>query len=226
MELARTDLLFLTDRPLRFGTPLQVTLYSDFISAVTQNRALVHWCRPHSQGWQIGAFLTQGLPDRLTERVWNDLRESLRYECNWKAWILWNQGGQLESVKILNYSLSGLRMLTTLSVEIGQQFSLFGSAGSRERAVLNGQVQWCRKAENGFQIGGLINGQRGRDLPRMFGNLEAVHFAESAFDKNDLLDSMETQRSSLETDERFLPPRKAESRRQFHHEDIASLLES
>lgn len=175
LELARLDLMLLTDRPLRYGTCLQLAIFSDLISAVTQNRAMVHWCRPHLRGWQIGAFLTQPLPERLTNFLWHDLRTSLRYDCNWKAWIRWETSGQVESVRIQNYSIGGFRMLTQQTDCPVGSFSLFGSTGTREKAVLNGRVEWHRQSESGWQVGCLIQGQRGRDLPRMFGNLAAVH---------------------------------------------------
>lgn len=213
IDLARMDLIFITDRPLRFGTALQVSIYSDFISAVTQNRAVVHWCRPHPQGWQIGAFLAQPLPDRLTENHWNDLRGTLRYECNWKAWILWDVGGELESVKILDYSISGLRIAVSKQVENNQSLSLFGSSGSRDRAVLNGQVQWCRNVEGTWQAGVMVFGQRGRELPKMFGNLDAVHVDGKKIDDQVAVESPETLRFEQVLEERFLPATKSERRR-------------
>lgn len=215
LDLARMDLIFITDRPLRFGTALQVSLYSDFISAVTQNRAVVHWCRPHPLGWQIGAFLGQPLPDRLTENHWNDLRGTLRYECNWKAWVLWDKGGELETVKILDYSVAGMRLLLPRQVESNQTFSLFGSSGSRDRAVLNGQVQWCRHIETAYQAGAMVFGQRGRELPKMFGNLEAVHVEGSGIDHLQTLESPETLRFEQALEERFLPSSTPPAKRTF-----------
>ncbi len=205
LEMARLDLTFITDRPLRFGTVVQLAIFSDFVSAVTQNRGIVHWCRPHPRGWQIGVFLTQPLPDRLTSHQWNDLRTTLRYDCNWKAWALWSDSGKLESVRILNYSISGLRLHSPHVVESNQEFTLFGSSGARDRAVLKGQVQWCRPAENAFQVGGVIHGQRGRDLPRMFANLDAVHFDDRHPPEMLNGESPDTLRCEQELQERFLP---------------------
>ena len=67
VEVARLDLMILTDRPLRYGTTVQLALFSDLVSSVTQTHGIVHWCRPHQHGWQIGIFMTMPLPDRLTE---------------------------------------------------------------------------------------------------------------------------------------------------------------
>ncbi len=205
LDLARMDLIFITDRPLRFGTALQVSIYSDFINAVTQNRAVVHWCRPHPLGWQIGAFLGQPLPDRLTENHWNDLRGTLRYECNWKAWVLWDEGGELEAVKILDYSIGGLRIALSKQVAVNRSLSLFGSSGSRDRAVLNGQVQWCRNVEQTYQAGVMVFGQRGRELPKMFGNLDAVHVDGTRTDHQSAVESPETLRFEQALEERFMP---------------------
>ena len=205
LELARMDLTFLTDRPLRFGTPIQIAIFSDFVSSVAQNKAFVHWCRPHARGWQVGAYLTQPLPDRLTSHEWNDLRSTLRYDCSWKAWALWGDSGVLESVQIQNYSITGLRLVKETSVPIDAEFSLFSSAGRRDREVIKGRVQWCRPAENCFNVGALIHGQRGRDLPRIFGNLEAVHVDIRRTDSIHTGESHDTLRCEQELMERFLP---------------------
>lgn len=205
LELARVDLTFLTDRPLRFGTPVQIAIFSDFVSSVAQHKAIVHWCRPHARGWHVGAFLTQPLPDRLTSHEWNDLRSTLRYDCTWKAWALWAETGVLESVQIQNYSITGLRLVKDTAVLPEMEFSLFGSAGRRDRAVVKGKVQWCRPVEGCFHVGALIHGQKGRDLPRIFGNLDAVHVDSSQPDDIHSGESQETLRCEQELMERFLP---------------------
>ncbi len=225
LELARMDLRILTDRPLRFGTPLQVSLFSDLITAVTQNRATVHWCRPHEAGWQIGAFLTDTLPDRLTESAWNDLRNSLRYDCNWRAWILWEGASQPEPTHLVNYSLSGLRLEHPRPIAANATFSLLNSAAVRDRAILNGRVHWCRPLEDQFQLGCLIHGQRGRDLPKMFGNLAAVHADASDLPVASARESDETLRCELSLEERFLSPVQASVLRRIREEEIAELLD-
>jgi hypothetical protein len=205
LEMARLDLTFITDRPLRFGTVVHLAIFSDVVSAVTQNRGFAHWCRPHARGWQIGVYLTQPLPDRLTSHQWKDLRTTLRYDCNWNAWVLWSESGKPESVRILSYSVSGLRLHLPHPAEANQQFTLFGSSAARGRAVLKGQIQWCRAVGNTFQAGGVIHGQRGRDLPRMFAKLDAVHFDDRHPPEMLNGESPDTLRCEQELQERFLP---------------------
>lgn len=206
VELARLDLMILADRPLRYGTAVQLALFSDLVSSFTQTRGTVHWCRPHQLGWQIGIFMTMPLPDRLTEREWSDLRNSLRYECNWKAWILWDGDGQLEPVWIANYSIGGVCLNAKRSVTHGSRFTLFGASGTNGRAVLNGDVQWTRRNSDGVLIGCHIHEQRGRDLPKMFGNLDAVHVeSDESPDPVRAADSIETQNCELSAREKFLP---------------------
>lgn len=206
VELARLDLMIVTDRPLRYGTAVQLALFSDLVSSVTQTRGTVHWCRPHQHGWQIGIFMTMPLPDRLTEREWSDLRNSLRYECNWKAWILWDGDGQLEPIWIANYSIGGVCLHAQRVVTHGSRFTLFGSSGTNDRAVLNGDVQWTRRNSDGVLIGCHIHQQRGRDLPKMFGNLDAVHVESQDSPIPDRSsDSIETQNCELSAREQFLP---------------------
>ena len=206
IELARLDLMIVSDRPLRYGTAVQLALFSDLVSSVAQTRGIVHWCRPHRHGWHIGIFMTMPLPDRLTERGWSELRITLRYECNWKAWILWESDGQLEPVWISNYSIKGVCLTAQRVVPQGSKFTLFGSGGANDRAVLNGDVQWTRQKPEGVQTGCHIHGQRGRDLPKMFGNLDAVHVApEEIPELVRHFDSIETQNCELSAREHFLP---------------------
>ena len=206
VELTRQDLMVLTDRPLRYGTNLQLALFGNLMTSVTQNRGFVHCCRPTQQGWQIGAFLTTPLPNRLTEREWSDLRDSLRYECNWRAWVLWEGDGKLEPVWMRNYSIGGISLDTKRSVPHGSKFTLFGSNGSKDRSALNGEVRWIRQNADGVQLGCHIQGQRGRDLPKMFGNLDSVHVApDENQDCDGSSDSLDTQNCELAAAERFLP---------------------
>ncbi len=206
LELARLDLMLLTDRPLRFGTPIQLAIFSDLVSSVVSSRAIVHFCRPHSRGWQTGAFLAQPLPDRLTESAWSDLRNTLRYDCNWKAWLLMDGGGELDPVRILNYSITGMRMRTERLIPASRNFSLFGASGTRGPAVINGKIEWCRPVDDTFQAGATIQGQRGRDLPRNFGSMTAVHLKPADTDRERHSESLETLRCEQQYAEQFLPP--------------------
>lgn len=206
LELTRQDLMILTDRPLRYGTNLQLALFGNLMTTVTQNRGLVHWCRPNQQGWQIGAFLTMPLPNRLTEREWSELRGSLRYECNWRAWVLWEGDGKLDPVWMTNYSIGGICLETKRIVPQGSKFTLFGSNGTKDRSALNGEVQWIRQNTEGVLLGCHIHGQRGRDLPKMFGNLDSVHVApDEDQDSQGASDSLDTQNCELAAAERFMP---------------------
>lgn len=223
LELARTDLRILADRPLRCGTILQVSLFSDLIRPVTQNRATVHWCRPHEAGWQIGAFLTDSLSDRLTEMSWCDLKNSLRYDCNWRAWILWDGATQPEATHIVNYSISGVRLEHSRPISANSTFRLLNSAAAGDRAILNGRVHWCRPLDDHYQLGCLIHGQQGRELPKMFGNLDAVHIDRSDPQAGSVRESGETQRHEFSLDERFLLPAQAGEERCLREEQHVAL---
>ena len=84
----------------------------------------------------------------------------------------------LESVQILRITPSPVCVFvkeTSRAAGSMQSFHFLVPLADRDREVIKGRVQWCRPAENCFHVGALIHGQRGRDLPRIFGNLEAVH---------------------------------------------------
>lgn len=175
LDVARMDLLLLSDRPLRFGTTLQVALFCDLASGVSYNKASVHFCRATHRGWEIGAFLLQPMPDFLTARLADTVRSELRYECDWKAWVLWDQQGRLDPVRLTGYSQGGVSFRLNHRAEINSQFSLFGPGGQHHPAILNGRVCWCRAVDDGFTAGCAVAGHRGRELPRMFMNLTELH---------------------------------------------------
>ena len=177
VDVARLDLLLLSDRPLRYGTVLRVALFSDLVSSVAYATVSEHFCRATHEGWQIGGFLGQPLPDRLVERFWDNLRGQLRYECDWKGWVLWDNDGLLESAQLIGYSLSGLRMIVQKPVADGSEFSLFRSSGQSDGGFVKARTEWSRQiGPDEFIVGCFIPSQRGRELPAMFGNLADVHF--------------------------------------------------
>lgn len=175
VEVTRVDLMFLTDRPLRFGTPLQLVMFGELVTTSEYSTAHVHYCRPTHRGWQIGVFLNKTVPDRLTQNSWDEMRTELRYDCDWKAWILWQSNGELDPVRLQCYSISGMRMQLNRRVETGSQFTVFGSASQRSQSVLGGRVEWCREVEGTFVAGCYFASRRGRELPRLFGNLTDIH---------------------------------------------------
>lgn len=205
VDVARNDVLILTDRPLRFGTALQMVIYCDLITAISYTRGTVHSCRATNRGWEIGVFLSQTLPMRLTSRAFDDLRGHLRYECDWKAWILWDDNGMLDPIRIVNYSIGGMRIRMNHVMPAGSEFTLFPSAGNRTEGAVPGKLQWCRQAGEDYFGGCLLHGHRGRELPRMFANLSAVHISQSSPPSRLLEeDSPDTLLMDLLKDDRFL----------------------
>ena len=175
LDVARLDILLLADRPIRYGTTLQLAIFSDLVSSVAYTKATVHYCRVTHEGWQIGAFFELPIPDHMIERNWHDLRIQLQYECDWKGWALWDETGRLECVQIVGYSLDGLRLVIDEPVSTGTNVTLYGSGGNRGTSVLKARVEWCRTFDCQTIIGCFIAGGGGRDLPKLFGNLSDVH---------------------------------------------------
>jgi hypothetical protein len=59
----------------------------------------------------------------------------------------------------------------------------------------------------------MVFGQRGRELPKMFGNLEAVHVDGTKPDHQPAVESPETLRFEQVLEERFLPMEKSVRKR-------------
>ncbi|MCA9034990.1 MAG: hypothetical protein KDA91_07670 [Planctomycetaceae bacterium] len=176
LDIAREDILVLTDRPLRFGTRLRVAVFGDLVSMVVYTEAIVHFSRATHCGWKIGAFLDRVLPERLVDHHWDDLRSQIRYDCDWKAWVHTEQTGDLEAVHLIDYSLSGIRLALNSPLEMGTKFRLHSSAGKSRCVSLYGRIEWCRFVEGRYVAGALLPDQQGRLIPRLFGNLIDLHF--------------------------------------------------
>lgn len=178
IELARTDLLFRADRPLRFSTPLRMVLFRDFSSGVANCRAVVHWCQTEGRAWRLGAFLTTPVPDHLTEHQCDGLRAHLRYPAGWKSWVRSESNGRLEQAVVEDYSIAGACLRLPASCMPGEQLVLFGAGGPQSSLRLTMQVQWCRPDQQSYLVGCFVPLHRGRELPRMFSNLDALHVSQ------------------------------------------------
>jgi PilZ domain len=175
VELARMDLMLRVDRPLRFSTPIRLVLFRDFAGGVAHCRAVVHWCRTEQGCWKLGAFLTTRIADCITERCGADLRAHLRYPAGWNSWVRFDANGQLERAMIYDYSIGGVSVLLPCRAEPGEQLSLFGSGSPHSSQEVHARVQWCHPHEKQFLVGCFLPSQSGKDLPRIFENLGAIH---------------------------------------------------
>jgi hypothetical protein len=174
-QVSRTDVKLLTDRPLRFGTRIRLGLYINLLSAASSNIAVVHWCRPGVSGWQIGTFLTSPLPETLLANAWWELRNQIRYESNWRAWIRWKDNPTAEPVQVTNYSISGLRMQYTGQAVNSRRFWMYPNSSDDTPALLEGRVQWCQQGHEGHALGCYVFNEQGRALPRTFNQSSVLH---------------------------------------------------
>ena len=179
LQVARTDIKILTDRPLRFGTRLRLAMYVNMQSVSASNNAVVHWCRPGSEGWQIGAFFTSTLPEHLLTDAWWELRNQIRYEANWRAWIRWSGTQSAEPVQLLDYSISGVRMNYAGHVQSGRTFWLYSSSVNDTRPLLEGRVQWVGESADGCSLGCYLFNEKGRELPRAFNQSSILHIEDT-----------------------------------------------
>jgi len=175
VELARMDLMLRVDRPLRYGTPIRLVLFRDFARGVAHCRAVVHWCRTEQGSWRLGAFLTTPIADSITERCGGELRAHLRYPAGWKSWVRIEPTGRLEQAIIHDYSIAGICSQLPCPAEAGQQLSLFSYGSGVPNSEIPVRVQWCRPYDGGFLTGCFIPGHRGKDLPGIFENHDAIH---------------------------------------------------
>ncbi|MEO2013130.1 MAG: PilZ domain-containing protein [Fuerstiella sp.] len=176
-DVARGDIRFLTDRPLRFGTRLHMSMYIDLASGSIPHRGVVHWCRPCHQGWQIGVFLNGPIPNAIMSKSWWELRNSLRYESNWQAWIDVPDRPRRAQIQVLNYSQCGVRIRCPDGLAVGDTFRICNVKAGDSPALVSGYVE--RIDANPGEYGCFLKNYGGRFLPGMFGQSTALHVESS-----------------------------------------------
>jgi len=176
-DVARGDVRFLTDRPLRFGTRLHLSMYIDLASGSIPQRGVVHWCRPSHHGWQIGVFLNGPIPDAIMSKSWWELCNSLRYESNWQAWIDLPNRSQRAQIQVLNYSQCGVRIQCAEGLNEGDTFRICNARAGDAAALVSGYVE--RVDAKQAEYGCFLKNHSGRFLPGMFGQSTALHVESS-----------------------------------------------
>lgn len=178
IDVARGDLRILTDRPLRFGTKTNIVFFCREMTNTTPNTGIVHWCRPALKGWELGLFLNSPIPESMISNSWLELRNSIRYQCRWQAWIVHENCTARQPVIITDYSLSGIRFCFSEHILPGTQIHLSQSPHPSVPAYVTGRVE--RVVRGGGEYGCYLPQEGGRFLPGMFNTSQALHM-ESPF---------------------------------------------
>lgn len=177
-DIARSDVRLLTDRPLRFGTRINLVLYLNLVSSTVPNVGVVHWCRPSTHGWELGLYLNSPIPESLISKSWWELRQSIRYECHWRAWLVGQEDAPRNMIVIGNYSLCGMKFESPLKLVPGSDIQISHSAAPSVPAYIRGRVE--RVGQNVNDYGCYLPHESGRFLPSMFNHGSTLHM-ESPF---------------------------------------------
>ncbi|MCA9063184.1 MAG: PilZ domain-containing protein [Planctomycetaceae bacterium] len=207
VEFSHRDIHFLTDRPLRYGTRIHLTVYLDLVSSVARNLAVVHWCHAGRQGWEIGAFLTHPLSERILNQSVDNLRSQLRYQCNYRGWLRCETAGRLYCVQIIDYSMSGMKVVCNDPIPEGTDFFLHVHSGGDGNPPLSGRVCWCRENSEGrYTVGCDIGQLRGFEVPRRFASPVLLH-ADTELEpcESNAMETLENLQAEICQLEEFLP---------------------
>ena len=172
-EISRGDVRLTTDRPLKFGTPIALIMYLDFVSGTVPNRGVVHWCRPSNSGWELGVYLNSPIPESMLSKSWWELRDNLRYPCNWSAWLQSSEFATRQRMRILNYALSGIKISCAANLKLGQEFGICISMSEYSAPVMLGRIERIDSAPN--QYGCYLAHEAGRFLPGIFHQSSDLH---------------------------------------------------
>lgn len=172
-EIARGDVRLTTDRPLRYGTPISLVMYQDLISGTVPNRGIVHWCRPSTIGWELGVYLNAPIPENMMSNSWWELRDSLRFSCNWGAWLQIPDVEARKPMQILDYSLCGMRLHCETRLAMGVEVSVCTSSSQHAPPVLVGTIEHHDASTSNY--GCFLPHETGRFLPGLFNQNTALH---------------------------------------------------
>jgi len=110
-------------------------------------------------------------------KSWWELRNSLRYESNWQAWIDVPDRPRRAQIQVLNYSQCGVRIRCPDGLAVGDTFRICNVKAGDSPALVSGYVE--RIDANPGEYGCFLKNYGGRFLPGMFGQSTALHVESS-----------------------------------------------
>ena len=82
-----------------------------------------------------------------------------------EAWIRWSGAHSPESVQLVDYSISGIRMHYAGYADIGQTIWLYSSSAKNLKPLLEGRIQWVQRSNSGNALGCYLFNEKGREIP-------------------------------------------------------------
>ncbi len=150
VEMSPRDVKLCLTQRLELGGLVDLELLSDVYGFTVCARGIVHWRQPHGDGWQVGVFLRQPLPNEVVTPCWSDLRKELRYPCEWPCRMLSARQRRFRDGTILNYSRSGLLVEARAPVVSGEELSLLDPFTAQPLVV--GVARWQSQPDRGRHL--------------------------------------------------------------------------
>lgn len=160
MELAPLECKFVSNKQLKWGTPVLCAFCDTNSNQIQQISGRVHWCRKVKSTWHIGVFLDTRLQEVFFDAMGDDVRSLLRYETQWPAEIQFAGSSQRHKVVVHDYCVDGVSFTGDLPHPVAPRFSLFRQDDGDSDAIAVGTVLWQRPSrENQTMIGARASGQ-------------------------------------------------------------------
>lgn len=157
IEIAPTECKFVSDRVLKWGTPVSCELHCEDENFRQHLSGRVHWARFVKDSWQIGIVFGSPLAPVFCYAMGNDSRSSLRYEVQQGGTINLEGAGPIPIV-IQDYSMNGCSFIAPLEAESleGRVFDL----AINEESIVSGRIIWQSQLANrqvlaGAQLSGM-----------------------------------------------------------------------
>ena len=128
--------------------------------------AEVHWSQPQRNGCELGLYLNQEVPDELLRWPSWDRRLQLRYTLGTSGQIWWQGNRSASPVRVINYSSSGIGILTSDRGYVGKEFIL--TTDSEPQVTVQGSACWQVNHARGYMLGCELPKMQGRRFAGLY----------------------------------------------------------
>jgi hypothetical protein len=113
---------------------------------------IVHWKEIRRSGFEVGLYLTQGLPAALARAVTNVRRQSNRYRCRLHGQISFAGQKRNCAAAVVNYNHDGFAVETEVFCKVDDVVQFEWMHNDSVNRV-SGQVLWQIEQQNGVLLG-------------------------------------------------------------------------
>lgn len=113
---------------------------------------IVHWKEIRRNGFEVGLYLPQQLPDAMSATVTDHRRQSNRYRCRLNGQLTFHGQERKCSAAVVNYNHDGFAVETEVFCQVDDVI-IFEWIRNESVSRVTGQVLWQIEQQNGVLLG-------------------------------------------------------------------------